>query len=153
MKVAPLDLTQMYPQSPRERSSGYVHIGRMMDKARAKAAGTLGEYIYPCPLDQILLEFLGITADIFYEAVQEYDDREMPVWLQQNTQTRSPEELENWNRTFLNREPSSEESRKRFLGIRNRIAPHRTDITTWADLLDLEEGREVPLRSETGCAD
>jgi hypothetical protein len=119
----------------------------MMDKARAKAAGTLGEYIYPCPLDQSLLEFLDITPDAFYEALKEKDELEMLAWIKQKAKLRSPEEIENWNQTFLNRSPRNEESMRHFLEIRNEIAPHRTDITTWADLLDLEEGREVPLRT------
>ena len=119
----------------------------MADKARAKAAGTLGEYIYPCPLDETLLEFLGITPDAFYGSAQERDDSEILKWLRENAQSRKPEEIENWNRTFLNRKPGSQESLQRFLKIRNRISPHRTDITTWPDLLDLEEGREIPPRS------
>jgi hypothetical protein len=147
MEMKAYDLTKAYPRSPKERLGGYSHLARMADKARAKAAGTLGEYIYPCPLDETLLEFLGITPDAFYEAVRERDDSGILKWLRENAQSRKPEETENWNRTFLNRKPGSQESLKRFLKIRNRISPHRTDITTWPDLLDLEEGREIPPRS------
>ena len=147
MKINPVDLSRKYPRSPKEKLGGHVHLARMVDKARAKASGTLGEYIYPCPLDETLLEFLGIASDAFYAAVQERDDSEIPKWVRENSLYRSPEEIENWNKTFLNRKPGSEESLQRFLEIRNRIAPHRTDITAWPDLLDLEEGREIPPRS------
>jgi hypothetical protein len=147
MNIKVLDLTKTYPRSPKERLGEYAHLARMADKARAKAAGTPGEYIYPCPLDDALLDFLGVTPDAFYQAVQERDDSGILKWLRENAQTRSPEEIKNWNRTFLNRKPGSKESQKRFLEIRNRISPHRTDITAWPDLLDLEEGREVPPRS------
>jgi hypothetical protein len=119
----------------------------MIDKARAKAAGTLGEYIYPCPLDQALLEFLFIDADDFYEAVQKRDDQEFLAWLKEHTKRRSAEEVESWNQTFLDRKPRNEASLQRFLETRNRLAPGRTDITAWPDLLDLEEGREVPVRA------
>lgn len=54
---------------------------------------------------------------------------------------RSPKEIEEWKTTFLNCKPQNEESLRHFLEIRNRIAPHRTDVTTWADVLDLKEGR------------
>lgn len=147
MKIQPLDLTRTYPRSPREKLGGYVHLARMLDKARAKAAGKAGEYIYPCPLDQALLEFTNIGPDAFYEAVQKRDDLEFLAWLNENAKRRSPEEIESWNQTFLGRKPRNEASLQRFLETRNRLAPHRTDITAWPDLLDLEEGREVPVRA------
>ena len=141
MKIKALDLTREYPRSPQEKLGGVVHLARMIDKGRAKAAGTLGEYIYPCPLDQLLLESLDITSDAFYDALKERDDREILDWLNKNAKNRSPDEVKNWNQSFLNRKPHTEEGMRHFLEIRNRIASHRTDITTWVDLLDLEEGR------------
>ena len=57
-----MDLRNSYPRSVHEPLGGYVHLGRMIDKARAKHAGTLGEYIYPCPLDHRLLDFLETRA-------------------------------------------------------------------------------------------
>jgi len=147
MKIKPMDLAHAYPRSPREKLGGYVHLARMIDKARAKAASTVGEYIYPCPLDQALLEFLEIGADAFYEEVQDRDDPEFLTWVNRNAKSRSSEEIEDWNQSFLDRKPRNEASLQRFLEIRNRLAPGRTDITTWPDLLDLEEGREVPERA------
>ena len=144
MKMTALNLSKEYPRSPKQRLGGYVHLGRMIDKARAKAAGTVGEYIYPCPLDQSLLEFLGIGGDAFCEAVTSRTDQDILDWLTQHAKTRSPHAIEEWNTTFLNRKPQNEESLRHFLEVRNRIAPHRTDVTTWVDLLDLEEGRSAP---------
>ena len=148
MKVKALDLTKNYPRSPKARLGRYVHLARMIDKARAKAGGSVGEYIYPCPLDESLLEFLGITGDALYEVAKELDDQEILDWLKQNAKDRSPEETEEWNQTFLNRKPRSEESMRHFIESRSRFASHRIDITTWPDLLDLEEGREVPPRKD-----
>jgi hypothetical protein len=31
--------------------------------------------------------------------------------------------------------------------MRNAVAPDRTDVTAWPDLLDLDEKREVPRRA------
>jgi len=42
-------------------------LARMTDKARAKADGTIGEYIYPCPMDQRLLSASGISAEDFLD--------------------------------------------------------------------------------------
>jgi len=144
------DLTRQFPRSPGEKLGGYVHLARMADKARAKAAGTVGEYIYPCPLDQMLLEFLKVDADAFYETVRKNDDPGLVAWLKEAATLHRPEEVEAWNQAFLNRKPRNEESQRRFDEIRNRLAPHRTDITAWPDLLDLEEGREVPIRTVNG---
>ena len=141
MKVTALNLSSEYPRSPKHVLGGYVHLCRMIDKARAKAAGTIGEYIYPCPLDQALLELLGIGGDAFCEAVTTRTDQDILIWVKEHATVRSPKEIEEWATTFLNRKPQNEESLRHFLETRNRIAPHRTDVTTWVDLLDLEEGR------------
>ncbi|HLY03554.1 MAG TPA: DUF5069 domain-containing protein [Candidatus Cybelea sp.] len=39
------------------------------------------------------------------------------------------------------------ESAKAFQGLRAQIAPDRTDVTTWPDLLDIDEKRHVPRRT------
>lgn len=143
MKVKALDLTKQFPRSPQEKLGGYAHLARMTDKARAKGAGTIGEYIYPCPLDQALLEFLGVDADSFFKAAAEQDDQGIAEWVGRNAKIHTPEQIDAWNKDFLARTPQNEESRKRFLKTRERVAPNRTDITRWIDLLDLEEGRPV----------
>ncbi|HLF86079.1 MAG TPA: DUF5069 domain-containing protein [Nitrospiria bacterium] len=141
MKVKVLDLTKEFPRSPKEKLGGHLHLARMIDKARAKRTGTIGEYIYPCPLDQSLLDFFGVNNDAFYKAVEKQDDQAILRWFKENAIPKNQADIENWNRELLNRKPQTDESMKHFLEIRNRIAPHRTDVTTWVDLLDLEEGR------------
>lgn len=141
------DLTREFPRSPQEKLGPYVHLARMIDKVRAREAGTLGEYIYPCPLDQSLLEFLGLSGEMFQEAVRGRTDSEILDWLKIKAAPRPPKQIDDWNAAFLNRKPRNEESLRRFMEIRGRLAPHRSDITAWPDLLDLEEGRKVPLRT------
>jgi len=139
--ITALDLTARFPRSPKERLGPYAHLARMIDKARAKAAGTLGEYIYPCPLDQLLLDLLGITSEVFLAAAKARPDHDVLGWVEEHAKARGPQEIQEWNEAFLSRQPTNEDSRAHFLEIRNRVAPHRTDVTTWVDLLDLEEGR------------
>jgi hypothetical protein len=55
--------------------------------------------------------------------------------------------MEDWNQRFLAKRPETEEPQKYFHTIRDGIDPTRTDITTWVDLLDMEEGRDVPKHS------
>ncbi len=149
MKVNVLDLAKVFPRSPKEKLGGYAHLARMIDKARAKAAGRLGEYLYPCPLDQALLEFLGVDAEEFLKVATEQDDQGVVEWVGRNAKIHTPEQIDAWNRSFLTRPPQNEESRQRFLKTRERVAPNRTNVTSWIDLLDLEEGREVPQRTGT----
>jgi len=141
-----MDLRKQFPRSPKEQLGGYVHVARIIDKARAHNAGTVGEYIYNCPMDQSWFQFTGVTAESFAEAVKTRDDRQMAEWIRQKAKPHSQQEIEAWNRTLLGRTPSSPESQQRFLDTRQKLAPGRTDITTWPDLIDLEEGRTVPKR-------
>ena len=131
----------------RVKLGGYVHLARMIDKCRAVLAGTEGEYIYPCPMDERLMEFAGISCDQFTAAVKMHpDDAGVVDWFQQTTQSHTPDELESWNQKLLTRGPSSPTSAAKFKKYLNAIDPSRTDITAWADVQDLEEGRVVPTR-------
>lgn len=127
--------------------AGYVHLARMIDKCRAVLARTEGEYIYPCPMDERLMEFAEITAEQFTRAVgTSPSDEGVIAWFQRTARPRSPVELDRWNTALLLRGPSSPESLKRFNAYRDAVDPSRTDLVSWADLQDLEEGRVVPRR-------
>ncbi|HNV24934.1 MAG TPA: DUF5069 domain-containing protein [Nitrospira sp.] len=142
-----MDLRTAFPRSMKTRLAGYVHLARMIDKCRAVLAGTEGEYIYPCPMDERLLDYAGITAEQFTAAVKAHPtDDGVAEWLRQTATPHGREELEDWNRTLLERGPSSPDSAAKFAKYRDAIDPSRTDITAWSDLQDLEEGRPVPRR-------
>ena len=64
------DLTRHPPRSPRTRLGGYVHLPRLIDKARAVAAGRSGDYHYNCPFDQRFFAFTGITPDAFMAEIK-----------------------------------------------------------------------------------
>jgi hypothetical protein len=130
------------------KMAGHVHLARMIDKCRAVLAGTEGEYIYPCPMDERLMEFAGITADQFTAAVKANPaDEAVAKWFTQKAKTQPPAELEAWNRIMLNRGPSTPEKQEYFNKLRDAVDPSRIDLTAWSDLQDLEEGWIVPLRS------
>lgn len=132
----------------RVRMEGYVHLARMLDKCRAVLSGTEGEYIYPCPMDERLMEFAGINSDQFTTVVKANPtDEGVGRWFRQVAKRHHPAELEEWNRKLLLRGPSSPESAEKFKKYRDAVDPSRTDITSWADLQDLEEGRIVPVRA------
>lgn len=142
-----MDLRKGFPHSMHFKLAGYAHLARMIDKCRAVLAGTEGEYIYPCPIDERLMEFAGITSDQFTSAVKANStDEGIVKWLEQTATQHQPAELEEWNRKLLARGPSSPESAAKFKQYLAAIDPSRTDITAWSDLQDLEEGRIVPRR-------
>jgi hypothetical protein len=143
----PIDLRKSFPRSMREKLEGYVHLARMIDKCRAVLAGTEGEYIYPCPMDVRLFEFAGITAEQFTAAVNAHPtDEGVAHWFRQAATVHPPAKLESWNEMMLRRGPSTPEKQAYFDKLRDAVDPSRTDLTAWADLQDLEEGRLVPQR-------
>jgi len=92
------DLTKQAPRSPRERIAGFVIASRAVDKCRAGLAGTLGEYHYDCPLDNLLFSFKGINGEQFKTAVQgstNYED--VGAWLQANGTAKTPAEIKGWS--------------------------------------------------------
>jgi hypothetical protein len=143
-----MDLRRGFPRSMRVRMEGYVHLARMIDKCRAVLAGTEGEYIYPCPMDDRLMEFAGLTAEQFTNAVKSNQtDDAVAQWFRHLAKPHPQAELEEWNRMMLSRGPSTPEKQASFNKYRDAVDPSRTDLTSWADLQDLEEGRTVPRRA------
>lgn len=136
-----MNLTQESPRSPREKIADLVHLPRMIDKARAAQQNTLGEYIYPCPMDKILLEFLGVDSDTFQKKA--CNDTEVAVisWITSQCENRSLGDKDAVNNKILKSRPDSPEKWESFRDILKSVDPSRTDIATWVDLIDLEEGR------------
>ena len=144
-----MDLTRTYPRSVREKFGGIVQLGRTTDKARAKNAGSLGEYHYNCPMDEAVFAFLGIDHEAYLAKVAELkDDKAIEAYIvRQFISKKTPAEIEAWNQQWLIHGPDpGSNGEKYFLDLRQQIAPGRTDVTSWPDLLDLEEGRPIPVR-------
>ena len=134
-----MDLTQHFPCSPKNKISGLVHIPRMVDKAKAFQKGTLDQYLFPCPLDEIILNFLGVSSDEFIHVMETSSGFE--TWVDFQCKGKSIEKKEKINQMILDKKPATEEKKQKFIGLRNKIDSSRSDIKTWVDLIDLEEGR------------
>jgi hypothetical protein len=92
------DLNKQAPHSPRARLAGFVIANRTIDKCRAATAGTLGQYHYDCPLDNMLFTFKGITAEQFKTAVKAAKDyEEMGIWLHANGALKTADEIKAWS--------------------------------------------------------
>lgn len=173
-----MDLRTQYPRSPREQLDGMDILARAIDKAHAELEGTIGEYVYwDCPMNHMLFETLGVTAEQFLEAVREarhaaspaahdflVDARESPenpgflTDEQILSAVATPDVDKNivsWigsalkfdrrriaemNTRVETRTPSITEKRY-FADELAMTGTRRTDITTFTDLVDLQEGR------------
>jgi len=135
------DLTRHPPRSPRARLGGYVHLPRLLDKARAHAAGKIGDYVWNCPLDQRLCGFAGITADQVLAAVKEgRGDAEMLEWLAAVQQPkRAAWEIEAWSRWLESLAPGDSTRHETFAEHIRKMGPKRDDIRTLFDRLELDD--------------
>ena len=136
-----MDLSKICPRSPKEKMAGLVHLGRMVDKARAFREKKMADYIYPCSFDKIILDFMRIDSETFAIKAMDCGDDEINAWSQEILKNKTTEEFDFINDQILKRRPDSEDRLKYSHEIRNRIDPSREDINTWVDLMDLEEGR------------
>ncbi len=136
-----MDLSKVFPRSPKQKIAGLVHLGRMIDKARAYKEKKLADYIYPCPLDNIILNFLCIEADTFANITVEKKEEEISNWVKGLIKSKTPNDLVLINKIILEKKPDSEDRLQYYNKTRDKIDPSRSDVTTWADLMDLEEGR------------
>ena len=139
-----MDLSKTFPRSPKQEMAGLVHLPRMIDKCRAYKENKLADYIFPCPLDKIILSFLQVDAEIFANMTNVRKDDEINEWAKEKTESKSQSDLEFINKQILERRPDSKDRLEYFNELRNKIDPSRTDVNTWADLIDLEEGRQPP---------
>ncbi len=135
------DLTQHPPRSPRVKLGGFVHLPRLLDKARAEAAGKIGEFIYPCPLDNRFFAFTGLNPDALLAEVKTgRNDTEMLAWVMNNlTPKRQPWEIQAWSDYLSALSPGDIQRHKVFAEHIERLGPGRDDIFTYFDRLDLDD--------------
>jgi hypothetical protein len=142
-----MDLTKTTPRSAKEQMLGLYSLARTIDKARAYNEGTLGEYDYDCPHDKPLFAFLGTNGAEFAAKVKELgSDDNILDWVQREfVSKKTPAEIAAFNDDRLHWHPSpGDHSYDYFVQARDQIAPGRSDVVTWFDLLDLDEKRPVP---------
>src|ERR1700735_2981120 len=71
-----------YPRRGREPSGDALWLLRVSDKARAYLAGTIHDYVYPCPMDKGVMERWKVTRKELEEALVRYPtDDELHAWL------------------------------------------------------------------------
>jgi hypothetical protein len=86
-----------FPRRGRDELGGFFWLARVADKGRADAAGTIFDYIYPCPMDRGMFERWGITAKQFDEALRSNPtDEEIVAWLRERVGDAQRERANRW---------------------------------------------------------
>ncbi len=136
---------KLVPRSPYERLGGYVHLPRLIDKARLHRKGLLDGYNYKTiGFDKHLLAFLKLDPDDFEETANRLDDdTAILAWVQEHGVSHTPEEIEQWNQAMISRHPDSAVKKARFLHfLKEAGGEDRQDIRTYFDLIEFDEGRK-----------
>ena len=135
------NLVKYPPRSPRTRLGGFVHLPRLIDKARATAAGTNGDYHYDCPIDAHFWAFAGIKPAAFMKQVKagKGDGGLLAYVLANAKPKRTASEIVAWSTWFEGRAPVAVDGREFFNGIHKKNGPEREDIATWFDWLELDD--------------
>src|SRR5207253_3510314 len=79
-------MRRLHPRSPYEKLGGYVHLPRLIDKAKLQRKGLLDGYNYKTVgFDKHLLSFIKIDGEAFEEIANKLDDDEaILAWVQKN---------------------------------------------------------------------
>lgn len=132
------------PRSPYDRLGGYVHLPRLIDKAKLHRKGLLNGYNYKTiGFDKHLLAFLELNPDEFEEAANGLpNDGAVLEWIEQKGARHSSEAIEEWNQAMISRQPDSAVKKARFLHfLKEAGGEDRKDIRTYFDLIEFDEGR------------
>jgi Domain of unknown function (DUF5069) len=137
-------MQKLRPRSPYEKLGGYVHLPRLIDKARLHRKGLLNGYNYKTVgFDKHLLAFLKLDGDAFEEVANRLEeDAGVLKWVQEHGTQHSPDAIEHWNEAMISRHPDTAAKKARFLHfLKEAGGAGRKDIRTYFDLIEFDEGR------------
>ena len=139
-----------YPRSPKALLGGIAHLARFIDKIRLRNAGLIQDYNYiTVGFVKHLIDFLKIDAKAFEAKVLAGGtDQDLLGWVHAHGEPRTPEEIAQWNDMLLSSQPKDDAARQRFQGRLEEIAAKRgvlasslPPVSTWADVIELDEAR------------
>jgi|SRR5579885_3344974 hypothetical protein len=142
--------TTRYPRSPKLALGGIAHLARMIDKVRLRHRGEIQDYNYlTVGFDKSLLDLLGIAGEDFERRVLAGGtDEEILAWVKAHARPLTAEDLRQWERRVVEGGPKDEAARQRFQARLAEIAAKRgvpveslPAVSTWADAIELDEGR------------
>ena len=142
--------SQTYPRSPKALLGGIAHLGRFIDKIRLRHAGAIQDYNYiTVGFDKYLVDFLQIDPKSFEQRVLAGGmDEDLLAWVKANSRKPTDQEIAQWSQGLLSSGPKDDAARQRFQCRLQDIATKRgvavssfPSVSTWADVIELDEGR------------
>jgi hypothetical protein len=133
-------------RSPADKVGSFVYFGRMVDKIRLRAAGTLpAEYHDNLGegFDKSCVQLLGVAYATLVDRVQQGGtDEEILAWCRENGRPLTDQDIAVWNEFMRKRgwnDVASErlQQRKAESGFTDR-----NDIQTFFEYIDADEGRK-----------
>jgi hypothetical protein len=134
------DLTKEAPRSPRTRIGGYALLARMADKGRATINGTVGEYHFDCPLDNMLFGFKGVKgAEVKPLLESGKTDEEIAAWMDTHGTMKTAAEVKAWSDSVEKIYPyQNPKQREWFVGECAKVGLN-PETTTLVDYLDADD--------------
>ncbi|MFD2255304.1 DUF5069 domain-containing protein [Luteolibacter algae] len=143
MKVVETNLSTRPPRSPRVRLGGFAHLPRLIDKARATANETAGDYVYgdDSLLDREFFNLTGISSEDFLAKVSEGGgDWDILQWvLEHLNRPMAPYEIQSWSQWLETLPGLSLGARAWFAEYASKLNPPREDVATLCDYLDIDD--------------
>lgn len=137
-------------RSPHAQVGGLYYFARMLDKIRLHAAGQLPREYHAnlgSGFDGRAVNFLWVDYSALVERVKQGGtDAEILAWAVAQGRQPSPEEIEIWNDFMVKRGWNDESSARLAMRKRESNLEHRSDIQTFFDYIDADEGRELVKR-------
>ena len=139
-------------RSPSAKVGDLGYFGRMLDKIRLHAAGSLlAEFQANLGggFDERCVHFLWIEYPALVERVKAGgSDDEILEWAFSQGRKPSAEEFEIWNEFMRKRGWNDEATPILQRRLREASAEHRTDLQTMFAYIDFDEGRDEPVNSK-----
>jgi gluconokinase len=136
-------------RSPHVKTGGIVYFARMLDKIRLHAAGALPADYHENlggGFDERIVSFLHVGyPEVAGRVKQGGSDDEVLEWCFVQGHKPSEEEIEIWNDFMSKRGWNDPASARLAMRLKEGGFESRTDIQTFFDFIDLDEGRDPKL--------
>ena len=134
------NLTKEAPRSPRNRLGNYALLARATDKGRADIAGTVGEYHFACPLDQMLFAFKGVQADEVKKLLASgATDEQVVTWFNANGTPKTNEEIQAWSTGVEGYRPYDDPEKKDWFAGECSKLGLKPEASTLVDYLEADD--------------
>lgn len=139
------DLNLEPPRSPKLRIRGYAILARTIDKCRATINGREGNYLFDCPVDQLLFSLKKITAEQFKRKVAAEDsDLELARWLDKIGPPLTSEEIRDWSDHVEDYMPYNDPTKRDWFVHQCKKLDLNPHVTTLFDYLEAEDAASFP---------